>query len=520
MASLSTAFPTYNTDFQFKIQKVQITEKTLGLRMNRATTDNIGARVLLVKSGGHSHKAGVMPGSLIVSVNDVNCATKTYPEIIHCLKTAKRPLNMLLSVPRSPSEQLTQLSKACRQSFLSIFSVVLGNLSSINHWEEVNDATVNSSATTSTTTTSTTTSTTSSYSHVLLSQTSGMFGFDDEETMSFVPLLSFSDTVQSMKKLCLGFLPHLGINMQEKCQIIISSLTLHLLQCECYDARARCVWRNVSEIIGFSSAWFDQEEQYLAIRVQTEIDLMKESSSSSSKNTTDALEKVQSSNTSTWSKMKKFGQIAGAVTLGTTALILTAGVAAPAVAGGIGAVAAGLGVGGATAGLVTFLGSSGGIVVLTSVLGTAGGGITGFKMKKRLDEVDDFEFEELHDSMKERKETKETKEEGETKTTAATTSSSSLSSSLPSKPVPHMSTIICISGWLKDVKKNEEKDTSIQQWQHVFPDLRKTTKNDTSEATETTEATDFKNIGLSKYAQHIVLNWEREELLALGKAMG
>ena len=43
------------------------------------TADNIGARVLLVKSGGHSHKAGVVPGSLIVSVNDVNCATKTYP---------------------------------------------------------------------------------------------------------------------------------------------------------------------------------------------------------------------------------------------------------------------------------------------------------------------------------------------------------------------------------------------------------------------------------------------------------
>lgn len=48
------------------------------------------------------------------------------------------------------------------------------------------------------------------------------------------------------------------------------------MQCECYDARARCVWRNVSEIVGFSSSWFDQEEQYLAIRVQTEIDLMKE----------------------------------------------------------------------------------------------------------------------------------------------------------------------------------------------------------------------------------------------------
>ena len=94
---------------------------------------------------------------------------------------------------------------------------------------------------------------------VLVDRTCGMFGIDDEEFMSFVPLLSLGVDVPINDAIA-SFLPHLNLSMQTLCQTIMSSLTLHLLKEELYDARARCVWRDLSVCLGFNAEWFEHEE--------------------------------------------------------------------------------------------------------------------------------------------------------------------------------------------------------------------------------------------------------------------
>ncbi|OQR80254.1 transmembrane and coiled-coil domain-containing protein 4-like [Tropilaelaps mercedesae] len=86
-------------------------------------------------------------------------------------------------------------------------------------------------------------------------------------------------------------------------------------------------------------------------------------------------------------KIKRYLMIGIATVGGGAVLGLTGGLAAPLVAAGAGAVIGGAG--------AAALGSTAGIALISSVMGLAGAGLTGYKMKKRVGEIEEFAFDEL-----------------------------------------------------------------------------------------------------------------------------
>ncbi|KAF2367863.1 Protein of unknown function DUF726 [Trinorchestia longiramus] len=86
-------------------------------------------------------------------------------------------------------------------------------------------------------------------------------------------------------------------------------------------------------------------------------------------------------------KVRRYTMI-GLATLGGGAVLgLTGGLAAPFIGAGLGSL---LG-----AGTITAFSSTAGVAVVGSLFGAAGAGLTGFKMKKRVGDVEEFEFEDL-----------------------------------------------------------------------------------------------------------------------------
>jgi hypothetical protein len=521
--------PTYLVDFGATVQEVRLIGKKIGIRLaplKVAETTLIGGRIILVQSGSQAHKAGIVPGSVIVSCNNHPCNTgQTYSEILNIIKQASRPLELVLNVPKSPSQQLANLSPTTKKSFISIFAICLGNVSRANHWNNDNDSNIKNDDENKR----------SAYSHLFLQNICGMFGMDDEGFMSFVPLLemgSYKDV--SIKDAISSFLPQLLTHehsMQINCQILFSSLTLYLLKEELYDSRARCVWRKMSECLGFNDFWFDDEEHNLALRIQKDINIMEEAnastsslSSSSAAATQKALE--ETNKTSSWGKTKKAMKIGAAGVLGGALIFFTAGIAAPAVAGGVAAVGTGLGISAVTAGIVSFLGSAGGMAVLTSVLGTAGGGLTGYKMSRRLEDVNDFEFSsfDIHDNdWNDSNDDEEKKEEEEEEVNEAIEDGEEEKDKIEKKGenVPHMSTIICVNGWIQDDKIG--KDSSTRQYFSAFHELfdndeEEYSENDSNYKKKDNNKKCFSTL-FSRNAQYFALDWERKELRSLGLAM-
>ncbi|KAI8973855.1 hypothetical protein BDB01DRAFT_807807 [Pilobolus umbonatus] len=79
-----------------------------------------------------------------------------------------------------------------------------------------------------------------------------------------------------------------------------------------------------------------------------------------------------------------------------------------------------------------FFASAGGIALMTSVFGLTGGGLTGWKMHRRMKGIDEFEFKQILQHP-----------------------------DLP--PVPSLNCTICISGFLL-----ENKDETTTPWEHAF----------------------------------------------------
>jgi len=142
-----------------------------------------------------------------------------------------------------------------------------------------------------------------------------------------------------------------------------------------YDARSRILIRHMT--------WqFPMKSEHLEDIEESLLKTLRESSQKDKDEQESARKRVEKR-----SKMKRYALI-GLATAGGGAIIgLTGGLAAPLVAAGAGAI-----FGGASA---AALGSVAGIAVITSLFGAAGAGLTGYKMKRRVGGIDEFEFRSL-----------------------------------------------------------------------------------------------------------------------------
>lgn len=138
-----------------------------------------------------------------------------------------------------------------------------------------------------------------------------------------------------------------------------------------YDARARVLIRHISCLLRVSPQELEEFEETLGERLREGGEESEEESSRRRKK-----ERGR--------KLRRYLLIGLATVGGGTVIGVTGGLAAPLVAAGAGAV---LGAGGAAA-----LGSVTGIAIMASLFGAAGAGLTGYKMKKCVGAIEEFEF--------------------------------------------------------------------------------------------------------------------------------
>ncbi|XP_040278363.1 transmembrane and coiled-coil domain-containing protein 4 [Bufo bufo] len=154
--------------------------------------------------------------------------------------------------------------------------------------------------------------------------------------------------------------------------IIIQDLVSFCLRDGYYDSRSRVLISHVSWLLRVPPETMELSED----------SMMK----SLKKYTEEPSESVQASRRKKESrkKMKRYLLIGLATVGGGTVIGLTGGLAAPLVAAGAATI---IGSAGAAA-----LGSTAGIAIMASLFGAAGAGLTGYKMKKRVGAIEEFEF--------------------------------------------------------------------------------------------------------------------------------
>lgn len=156
---------------------------------------------------------------------------------------------------------------------------------------------------------------------------------------------------------------------------IVQDLVTFAVQGGCYDARIRVLITHVTCLLQVSVDLLEMyEESVLEYLTMEHVPPSEE-------------EELEKSKRNRYKKIRRYTAI-GLATLGGGAVLgLTGGLAAPFIGAGIGTI---IGAGGAAA-----ISSTAGIAVVGSMFGVAGAGLTGFKMQKRIGDIEEFAFESL-----------------------------------------------------------------------------------------------------------------------------
>ncbi|NWV01013.1 TMCO4 protein, partial [Upupa epops] len=154
--------------------------------------------------------------------------------------------------------------------------------------------------------------------------------------------------------------------------VIIQDLLSFSLKDGYYDARARVLICHITWLLRIPLEELEVLEESL-------LESLKEQNEAESETAAVSRKKKERR-----TKLKRYLLIGLATVGGGTVIGLTGGLAAPLVAAGAATV---IGSAGAAA-----LGSTAGIAVMASLFGAAGAGLTGYKMKKRVGAIEEFEF--------------------------------------------------------------------------------------------------------------------------------
>ncbi|XP_059481329.1 transmembrane and coiled-coil domain-containing protein 4-like [Neocloeon triangulifer] len=162
--------------------------------------------------------------------------------------------------------------------------------------------------------------------------------------------------------------------------IIIQDMVLFGIKSGHYDARTRVLIAHVAVLMGAPAALAQLAEEALGQSLLSSHSEQSDALSPEQQQVADRRQRTR--------KIKRYALI-GLATVGGGALIgLTGGLAAPLIGAGIGTI-----VGGGAA--AAAIGSVAGAAVLGSLFGLAGAGLTGYRMKRRVGDIEEFEFGKL-----------------------------------------------------------------------------------------------------------------------------